>query len=135
MLNALKIALALVSGTIMAAQAGPYDAAIAETVDAVLVDWSRVLSCTVLDPAEHDRVLGWWETERDDLIETLEAAEVAPEITAEIAARSAPAQLMTMIRGDARALVKFCAEVDWRRQLALLQLAQPAAEVRRLLSP
>jgi hypothetical protein len=128
-------ALTLTLATSTAAFAGPRDAEIVQIIEEAVADWSVFLSCSVLDPQRHEQLVGWWADERADLEDVLAAADLAPNIAAEIEARLTDEHLLEPTTGAATALIEFCANTEWQHRLVILDIAQPAAQVERLLAP
>jgi len=122
----------LVSAT--AASAGPHDAAIEAIIVEAAADWSAVLSCSVLNPDDHARILAWWAEDLAELPPLLAEADVPPKLAASLLASLAPEVLMAPTQGTAAALIAFCNEAgDWRERMAMFMIAQPVPSIERLL--
>lgn len=113
--------------------AGPYDEAIEAIVDEAVADWSPMLSCSVLDSGTHDQLVGLWDDQLERLESLVAEADVEPELVAALAERLDPANLMAPTEGDVPTLIAFCADVDWRRIIAVFDFVRPAEEVEALL--
>jgi hypothetical protein len=117
-------------------RAGERDAEIEAIVDRAVADWSRLLSCTALEPEGHRLNLEFWRKERKAILDAMLTHKIAGDVAGRIARKTDPKSMMSAHERSARDLVAYCAtDRDWMRKAQQFKIIVPSRELGKLPAP